>query len=437
MRHFISTIVFIFLFSVFAACSPGNSPKQQAITSDDTQYLLFQFFTYNPSSNGFTQPLDSNAIKNQMEEILTALGNVRGDGNSRQLGFAIGPLSLDHTDEQLRAFIQQSFIVAEAKNVAVAFHIDDSMFWINRPYLWRDPKNIEWSDWNGTVLPHRYISWAPVVLAPQMCYNSPSVRKEIQRIAREVIGLEIKKGIDFLTSKNKAQLFAGVIAGWETHLADYRYLERTDSTALQLGIPRVRIGYNALTNLGFSASNPPANIDSVLERVVFDFADFWAGQLAAANIPQNRIYTHISFPVLPAQQEQAMLNQLSMNLGFSANLLGFTHTAPKTAFNAHSRPGFSTYPIGFMENGVDGQLAKILNELPKQGNPHWASSEGTNLQVGTSTSNVSWNDYLAGMFKNGASVVNIFAWSNPSVYGASTKSSEAIAAYKKFLSGEL
>ncbi len=62
------------------------------------------------------------------------------------------------------------------------------------------------------------------------------------------------------------------------------------------------------------------------------------------------------------------------------------------------------------------------------------SAEGTNPQVGTNTTEISWNDYLSGMFNNGASLVNVFAWSNPSTYGTATRSPEAVAAYKKFLS---
>jgi hypothetical protein len=418
----------------FTSCKRDETKTQQ--TTGETQYLIFQLFTYNPSSNGATQPWDTIAIKNQIDQILAAVDNNRGDGIKRQLGFAIGPLSLDHNDSILRKSIRESFKIAEQKNVAVMFHVDESMFWINRPDLWNNPANVEWSDWKGTVMPHRYVSWAPVVLAPQMCYNSPVIKQEVQRIARDVIGSEIKSGIDYLKSKNKERLFAGVIAGWETHMADHRYIDTSDRTASQLGISRVRIGYNALTNLGYSASNPPSNFDSVLERVVHDFADYWAIKLGEAGIPTNRIYTHIAFPVFPTEQLPMILNQMSNRLGFPVDLLGFTHTNPSTAFNTHSRPGFSTYPIGFKENNVDGKLSRILQELQQQNKQGWASSEGTNVQgegAAIIPSHISWNEYLSEMFRNGALVVNIFAWSDPSGYGTATRSQEAISAYKKFL----
>jgi len=428
-------ILFLGLFITFISCNKAGTQTQQS-TIKETQYLIFQLFTYNPSSNGTTQPWDTVSIKNQIDQILAAVDNNRGDGTYRQLGFAIGPLSLDHNDSILRKSIRESFQIAEQKNVALMFHIDESMFWINRPDLWNNPSNTEWSDWNGTVLPHRYVSWAPVVLAPQMCYNSPAIKQEVQRIARDIIGAEIRNGIDSLKLKNKERLFAGVIAGWETHLADYRYFDTSDHTANQLGIPRVRIGYNALTNLGYSMASPPSNFDSALERVVHDFADYWAIKLGEANIPANRIYTHISFPVFPTVQLPMILNQMTNHLGFPVNLLGFTHTNPGTAFNTHSRPGFSTYPIGFRENNIDGKLSEILQELSRQGNTGWASSEGTNVQgegAAIIPSHISWNEYLSGMFRNGASVVNIFAWSDPSGYGTATRSQEAITAYKKFL----
>ena len=428
-------ILTVVLFIAFISCNRAGTLSGQ-LPPGETQYLIFQIFTYNPSSNGSTQPWDTVSVKNQVDQILLAVGNSRGDETSRQLGFAIGPLSLDHNDTVLRKVIRESFEIAAQKNIAVLFHIDESMFWINRPDLWNNPANTEWTDWNGTVLPHRYVSWAPVVLAPQMCYNSKAIKEEVQRIARDVIGEEVGKGIEILKLKHKERLFAGVIAGWETHLQDHRYIDTSDHIATQLGIRRVRIGYNALTNLGYSASNPPPNFDSVLERVVHDFADYWATKLGEANLPVNRIYTHIAFPVFPTANVPVILNQMSNHLGFPVNLLGFTHTNPGTAFNLHSRPGFSTYPIGFKENNVDAKLSKILQQLAGSGNQGWASAEGTNVQgegAAVITSHISWNEYLSGMFKNGASVVNIFAWSDPGGYGTATRSQEAITAYRKFL----
>ena len=157
-----------------------------------------------------------------VDEIIASIGEL-GNGTTRQLGIAFGPLSFDMTDAQLRMAIGNAFAIAERKNVAVAFHIDDLMFWYNRADLWSNRNNVEWSDWNGTVVPHRIIGWVldgRPVLAPPMCYNSPAIKAEAERLAREVIGAEIRRGLEHLYGIGKPYLFAGVIAGWETRLQD-------------------------------------------------------------------------------------------------------------------------------------------------------------------------------------------------------------------------
>src|SRR5262249_14452911 len=153
------------------------------------------------------------AILSAIDGISTSLDVKSADGRSTLLGFSVGPLTFDHTDDELRRIIRGSFEVAEEKKVAVAFHIDDSMLWMNRKDLWQNPQNVEWTDWKGTLSTHRYIAWLPTKLAPQMCFNSPIIRTEVARLAKDVIGPEIKKGIDALKAKNLERLFAGTIAG--------------------------------------------------------------------------------------------------------------------------------------------------------------------------------------------------------------------------------
>ena len=100
----------------------------------------------------------------------------------------------------------------------------------------------QWSDWSGTVVRHRVIGFVPnpTDLAPPMCCNSPAIIAETNRRARDVIGSEIKKGIDRLNASGKPYLFAGVIAGSETRMQDDSH-------------PPVYYGYCALHNLGYSA----------------------------------------------------------------------------------------------------------------------------------------------------------------------------------------
>lgn len=58
----------------------------------------------------------------------------------------LGPLGMDQTDDELREVIRESFKIAEEKNIAVLFHIDDSMFWVRRADLWKDPRKVEWTE---------------------------------------------------------------------------------------------------------------------------------------------------------------------------------------------------------------------------------------------------------------------------------------------------
>ncbi len=413
-----------------------------SIKSDEIQYLIFQLFTYAPSPEGKTQPFDGKDIRNNIDDILKAVNNNRGDGKTRQLGVSIGPLALDHTDEELRTMIRESFKIAEEKNVAVAFHIDDSMFWINRKDLWSDPQNVEWTDWDGTIHPQRFVGWINIKLAPQMCYSSPTLRQEIRRIAKDVIGAEIKKGIDGLVAKHKESLFAGVIAGWETHLPDPSYIGKNDDAANNLKIVKKRIGYCSLTNSGYSASNPPADFDKALEEVLNNWIDLWTNSLFLSGIPKDRIYSHIAFPprelFTPSFIDQIKKQTDITNFSYSA-MVG--HAVPSVGFTANARAGFSVYPNILKVNGTEATFANIYNELERQGNPHWAMAEGTNTAVGSGAVGLSWEQYLSNFFSHGASLVNIFAWQEPidsgGPYGKATKSKEAIEAYKKFLSGQL
>ena len=410
--------------------------------SDEIQYLIFQLFTYAPSPEGITQPFDGKDIRKNIDDILEAVGNNKGDGKTRQLGVSIGPLALDHTDEELRTMIRESFQIAEEKNVAVAFHIDDSMFWINRKDLWSDPKNVEWTDWDGTIHPQRYVGWINIKLAPQMCYSSPTLRAVIKHIAKDVIGAEIKKGIDGLSRSHKEHLFAGVIAGWETHLADPSYIGKTDDAANNLKIVRKRIGYCSLTNSGYGASNPPDDFDKALEEVLNNWIDLWTNSLFLSGIPKDRIYSHIAFP--PKEMfTTSFIGQIKEQTGlddFSYSAM-VGHAMPYVGFTANARAGFSVYPSLLKANGTEATFANIYNELERQGNQHWALAEGTNTAVGSGAVGISWEQYLTNFFAHGASLVNIFAWQEPidsgGPYGKATKSKEAVEAYRKFLSGQL
>ena len=56
-----------------------------------------------------------------------------------RLAVILGHFSFDHGDAEINKFIEVAFNLALETDVAVGFHIDDSMFWAKRKDLWSDP----------------------------------------------------------------------------------------------------------------------------------------------------------------------------------------------------------------------------------------------------------------------------------------------------------
>jgi hypothetical protein len=387
-----------------------------------TRYLAFQMFTGDPDTSvpiggSGTNPLSQPPTKDEMNSFVQRMTEEIGTtGNAEtKLAFIIGPLAFDHTDSQLRQMITNAFEIALEQDIAVGFHIDDSMFWARRSDLWEDPANVEWIDWEGTPNTGRRLDWGvePTWISPQMCFNSPAIQEAVRHLGN-VIGSAISDGIATLDTQGKAELFAGVIVGWETQIG--RDFETNQY-----------LGYCALTNRGFSREEPPQDLDYELEQVVQEFIELWAGGIAEAGVNSEAIYSHtavVSRQTYEGTGEQPPITYSQIN-----------HFAPPlVSFGGHYNPGFSTYPqVGLMD--------QLYDELERHGSPAWASAEGTNLHPGLLTSGGSMETYLAWMFNHGATLVNIFGWgvgsetrANP--FRAAAEAPDSLTAYRKFLSGE-
>jgi hypothetical protein len=219
------------------------------------------------------------------------------------------------------------------------------------------------------------------------------VRAAVKDRAR-VIGSAIGSGVATLRKRHQEALFAGVIAGWETQIGrDF------DS-----GKP---LGYCALTNAGFRAAKPPADVDAARARIVSEFIGFWANELAAAGVPKGKLYSHVALGVTP----------------------------PSVAFCARCIPGLSTYPD-------PGVLERWRAELNARGNPPWASSEGSPLdpaEAERSGRPTNTESYLGNLFNHSAVLVNVFGWGvgqadNP--FRRAAESVDSLAAYRRFLRGD-
>lgn len=418
MRTFSPRVVVCLACAALLTLS-ANAGRTQNLATNDPQYLTFQIFTASP---GFTTEAGKHVLSqlpnptffdDEAKQILDAIGE-RGDERHR-LGIMVGPLALDYTDAQLRTLVRRTFAVASKYKIAVGLHIDDSKFWMNRRDLWTDHANVEWLDWSGTPNTGQYLNWGggPWKLAPQACLNSPAMVKEARRLAGGVIGPAIAEGLANLRSTGDEALFAGVIVGWETAIG------RDFDTGRDLG-------YCALTNLGFTANSSPADIDGALESVVQNWIETWSSSLADAGVPSDRIYSHIAFA--PKRQFNA---HGSASGSYARSVL---FTPPQVAFGATHHAGFSTYPDG-------DRFREIYEALTSHGNPHWASSEGANVDINVwpyAIPQQTMENYLARMFNHGATLTNVFGWDlgdSTNLFRQAAENPAAIDAYRKFLRG--
>lgn len=403
-------VVLVGAFLFISSRTPSAEPLPTNTSLEgQTQYLAFQLFT-NDNSGAQGQNLPpSLGIRNTVEDIIKAIGGT-GEGN-RKLGFFVGPIAFDSTDEQVRNLMRDSFAVALDKNIAVGFHIDDSMFWGRLASL-NTVENIEWLDWNKTPNTGRRLDWSatPTKIMPQLCVNSPAVITAVRERAT-LIGQEVTRGLEALRAEGKEDLFIGVGAGWETMIGN-----DFDTGAY--------LGYCALTNKGYSAKNPPADIDQAIVDVTREFIDLWATALTDAGVPDTKIYSHI-----------ALMPQIASNASSKSSYLKSIHfTPPSVAYGANRYAGFSTYP-------GSAQLEQIEAEQAKNGNRPWASLEGTALdpaQAEAGATGDSMEAYLGNLFNKGAVVVNIFGWGvgpKSNSFRQTAEKNSSIEAYRKFLSG--
>jgi hypothetical protein len=424
-QHLVSRGVFVLrpptvriLHSLAAAAllvTLGSAPAGRVDVP--VRYLTLQLFTRNGDSGELQESIPGSS--DDYRQIVTDLRDRIGTAGTtqRRLGVVFGPLSFDNTDAQLRTLIAGAFDIALATGVAVGFHIDDSMFWRRLGEL-NTNDNIEWLDWNRTPNTGRRLDWSakPLRVMPQLCINSSAVKKAVAARAL-LIGNEMAKGLRRLQAAGHEELFVGVIAGWETQIG------RDYATGKDLG-------YCALTNAGYGAKSPPADIDGARAKIVADFIGLWARSLVSAGVPAGKVYSHVAFMSksvydIVGRQDPAHFPE--------SYLRTINFTPPAVAFCDACIPGFSTYP-------QQGHLEQLQDERKQHGSTSWASSEGTSLDPSQTerVADSNMEGYLGNLFNHGAVLVNVFGWGvgeadNP--FRRTAEGDGAIAAYRKFLRG--
>jgi hypothetical protein len=401
---------------ILGIAGPQHSGAQSSKADAEPRYLTFQVWPRMPGYPGIPPSPGRRALsKAQMArfvgEVVKAIGTT-GDARHK-LGFAIGPLCFDLSDEESRQFVRDAFAVARECDVAIALHIDDSMSWGERKDLLSNPENVETADWNQIPSSGRRLDWGPqpTKFPPQMCYNAPAIVSLAKDRAR-LIGEEIRRELVDLKAGGKEHLFAAVIAGSETQIG------RDFDTGRSLG-------FRALAHRGYSEKNPPRDPDAERVSVVREWIELWANSLLNAGTPREKIFCHIAFTDQGLRKPDAKESLLE-RVAFSP---------PEIAFSPAYRPGFSTYPEG-------GTLKAVHAVLAQHGSPGWISAEGTNVSPTSMPGEPGMETYLGRMFNHGAVLVNVFSWGiggdemKDNFFRKATENPEALSAYAKFLRGE-
>ncbi len=410
------TMSILLLALVATGGNKALATEPKVADNAETKYLTFQLMTGLPGYAG-PQPmpghfaLSKTQLKAFVIDVVKTIG-MTGDARHK-LGFTVGPLCFDMSDEETRQFIHDAFAVARENDVAVAFHIDDSLCWGTRKDLLSNPDNIETADWKQEPSTGRRADWGPTPtrFPPQMCFNSPEVQAEVKKRA-SLIGAEVKKEMDTLETSGKEHLFAGLITGWETNIGRDFETDRS-------------LGYRALSHRGFSESNPPEDPDLERVHIVKEFMELWANSLHAAGIPREKIFCHIAFTSQGLRAPDAK-DSYAAKVHFAL---------PEVAFSSAYRPGFSTYPEG-------ATFKELYAALAQHGSPGWISAEGTNVSPTSMPGEPTMETYLGRMFNHGAVMVNIFSWGiggeamRNNFFRRATENPEALAAYAKFLRRE-
>ncbi len=377
--------------------------KKYLRKTEETQYLILPVreagHLYSGQMTGFEKAI---------EHTIEKLGKAK-DVKKRNWGFHLiipawrfDPEHSENKHADIARAVRCAFDVALRHNVAVHFTVETHE-WENRPDLWNysekdksgyDPKNkanVEWINFDGTPHPHRYRDWGTAErMAPVICYNSPTVLREVSRLVNEVVAPPLKKGLEKLKKEGKDHLLSGVTVGAEPALPNYENIDKINPKIAKLmdedKSPKARLGYNALTNKGYSKDKPPEDFGRALAEVNKEYISYWCRELFEAGIPSEKMYTHIA-----------------AGAGvIGSPMVEFTNAPIEIAFNDYSRPGWTTYPVGPLRN----DFGALYKELERHGNPHWASTEASPT-MGPSGGRhaLTTKDYLTRHFDYGATVI--------------------------------
>jgi len=413
VKRFVFSLVVISFLTGFADGKDSKKSKESVEVNTQKTYITFCF--------NLAKKEDAEMY---LKKLKKALGSQKPDSEKRY-GFGMcSPQLLTSSVLELKSLVNQGFDLALKYDVPVYFTCD-YMYDVTpkngggaQPKFYKDPLMCEWTAFpkegeeHGPV-PRFWWSWGAPLTRPAIpCFESPHFKAFITKQLKYGIVDPIVNRLSELKAKNKEYLFAGLSAGWETHVPDQRpgrYGWYPDDPPAYFKDPNIvmepwemaQTGYAALHWRGWNENSIRGEarkrkmseadlVTELLHDVTHDYMELCAKTAFDAGIDRGKIYTH-TLAIESAKQ---------LNSSYSPPIWA--------AVNDYSTPGF-TFSQG---SGAVYNMAKIKAEIAKV-DPNQKNIGCTEGYMNHLRSYDEFMGFMNELTDNGATLIKILGWTEP------------------------
>lgn len=365
------------------------------------------------------------APKEDADMYVYKLRSAIGEQNpktGKMYGFGMcTPQLLTQSVAEIKVLVDMGFDLALKYDVPVFFHCDYMFDITNKnggganPKFYEDPLMCEWTDFPGEgtthgPVPRNWYNWGDWQARPAVpCFEAPRFKLFIAKQLKNGIVDPIVKRLAELKSKNKEYLFAGVSAGWETHVPDYsppHYgldpnvppVYKADPSYVMQPWEMGPTGYAALYWLGWNRDKLDLEIKKrnttekilvaqLLHQVTHDYMERCAKIINDSGIDRDKIYTHI----VPMDSVRSHTTSYVPSIW--------------TSVNKYSTPGFTLSQGSGAVYDIDKMKEKIAKIDPAQKN--FGCIEG---YVNHLHGYDKFKGFLNELSTNGATLINVLGW---------------------------
>ena len=353
------TVMLLVMGSFMTGCKPKTKGPEDPgpivpvvdDSPDDIQYMIWQLTNTHQT-----------AVEYYVQEMKILYGE-NDPASKRVYGFGmVGPMLLNQSIEQMQEVINIGFDLAERYNVPVYFQIDDqnnytTLFGDDADiHFYEDPMMCEWIDfpepgeaYGGEQYgrpPRYWFDWGSWMYAPAAPnFESPGYKKLLRRNITEGVLRPLTQRYAKLLAQDKGWLFAGLAAGWETHIkyqangGPMASMPVASNGEVMQEFESRQFGYGALHALGYTRRSirreaeekglrETEMIEGILYDVIANHILSMCKLYAGAGLARHKIFTHI------------------VSLSSSSMFTTSTFAPPIwTAVNEYSVAGYTMSPV--------------------------------------------------------------------------------------------